>query len=159
MSGAEAAARLQGAAEALYQVLGAAAPTLTRDPLVVRAHELGRRFGALAAALREERGADEEALAPLAAVLRQAVASDPTGTLVLVVARDAVAPRLAAALARADVGPGALAAALTALAALAAATEGLGPPPGADEAWQEQARDAGAALAMAGFARDFGPAQ
>jgi hypothetical protein len=81
--------------DTIYIVLGESAPTLTNDAYVVRTYESARAFGALALELREHLAAPTVApLSVLDGVLRQAVAGDPTGALVLYAMAMVVGPRL-----------------------------------------------------------------
>ena len=91
----EVASHLFSCCNAVYDVLGEGAPGFTTDAYVVRAHEMGRAFGAVALELRSSFDGDEVAAPPsLAAVLRRAVASDDTGAMVLYAMAMVVGPRL-----------------------------------------------------------------
>lgn len=81
--------------DTIYIVLGESAPTLTNDAYVVRTYEMARAYGALALELREHLGDGDVAPIPvLEGVLRQAVAGDRTGALVLYAMAMVVGPRL-----------------------------------------------------------------
>ncbi|MGH9020022.1 MAG: hypothetical protein ACRDV0_03280 [Acidimicrobiales bacterium] len=86
--------RLGAICLAPYRVLGAAAPLLTNDAAVVRAHELARGFGAVALAVRERLGRDLQPDPLVERVLARAVGDDATGAFALYALAVVVAPRL-----------------------------------------------------------------
>ena len=91
----EVASHLFACFNAVYEVLGEGAPGFTNDAYVVRAHDMGRAFGAVALELRASIDADEsEVPAALDAVLRRAVTSDDTGAMVLYAMAMVLGPRL-----------------------------------------------------------------
>ena len=84
MTPRDVAAHMQASCAAIYEVFGEAAPTLSNDDFVVRAHELSRAFGARALQFRAHSGdAAVEPLAIIESVLREAVVNDQTGAMAL----------------------------------------------------------------------------
>lgn len=95
MSDREIAEHLVACYDTIYIVLGESAPTLSNDAYVVRTYEMGRAFGEMALELREYLGdVDVEPIPLINDVLRRAVASDPTGAMVLYAMAMVVGPRL-----------------------------------------------------------------
>jgi hypothetical protein len=91
----EIAEHILGCYDTIYIVLGESAPTLTNDAYVVRTYETARAYGELALELREHVGDARVAPLPvLEGVLRDAVAGDGTGALVLYAMAMVVGPRL-----------------------------------------------------------------
>ena len=81
--------------DTIYIVLGESAPTLVNDAYVVRTYETARAYGALALELREHLGEPRVGPLPvLESVLREAVAGDSSGALVLYAMAMVVGPRL-----------------------------------------------------------------
>lgn len=94
MASEDIASHLQACCAAIYEVLGEAAPALTNDDFVVRAHELSRALGERALELRAHTGDNVEPLVIIESVLREALASDETGAMVLFALVAVVGPRL-----------------------------------------------------------------
>ena len=95
--------------DAVYRTLGEAAPHFTDDAYVVALHEGSRVFGSVALRLREFLAPPVPAPLPvIERVLRDAVAGDATGALVLYAMTMVVGPRLLVTLldARAELGEG-----------------------------------------------------
>ena len=165
--------------EAVYRVVGAAAPTLGDDAAVVRAHEFARVLGALALELRGALGdAPGEPFTPLVDVLEAAVAGDPDGRLLVATLSQVVGPRLLVTLrdarvalgsdpagALVDHGATALVAQLHALAATMlagaryATSEPLDATSAAPGSLGEGVRRLAEVLDAAGFAESFGVAR
>lgn len=79
----------------MYVVVGEGAPTLTNDAYVIRAYESGRAFGGVALAFREYLGdVPGETLGPLEDTLRQALAGDDSGAMLLFALAMVVGPRV-----------------------------------------------------------------
>ena len=95
MASRDVAAHLRACCGAIYEVFGEAAPTLSDDAAVIRAHELSRAFGERALQLREwNPDLDDEPLAIIELVLRGALERDATGALSLLAMVSLVGPRL-----------------------------------------------------------------
>jgi len=162
----EALAHLAACFDAIYRVLGEAAPTLTNDAYVVRTFESARAMGEVAVALRDFLEVEEDApLSRVVRVLEDAVAGDATGAMVLFCFVVVVGPRLLVSLrdVREDVVLSEAELALTNLASGALVAEILAVGEVArdaeaeeDEAWQERARGLSLALDDAGYADNLG---
>lgn len=162
----EALAHVLTCVDAIYQVMGEAAPTFTDDAYVVRTFETARSMGEVALALREY--LDEPASAPMAEVvdvLRDAAAGDREGAMTLFCFAVVVGPRLLVSLrdVREEVALDEKALALTNLASAALVAEMLavgevarGDGSHEDDAWQERARSLNLALEGAGYAESLG---
>ena len=91
----EIAAHLLACYDTIYIVLGESAPSFSNDAYVVRSYEMARAYGELALELREHLGgSDVVPIAVLEGVLRDAVAGDGTGALLLYAMAMVVGPRL-----------------------------------------------------------------
>ncbi len=151
--------------DAMYNVLGASAPSLTDDAYVVRTYEAGRAMGDVALALREYLGeVAVEPFAPLRDTLLEAVASDPSGAMVLYCVATVVGPRVAVSLrdargepdlddAARDVLRGA---SETLVREMLAAAHVVHPGAVEDRHWQERARELAESLEAGGYAESFG---
>jgi hypothetical protein len=149
-----------------YQVLGASAPNLTNDAFVVRTYEAARAMGEVALALRtilvEVSGDPLDALHD---VLRESVADDLSGAMLLFCLAMVVGPRLMVSLRDArefeefdDDTLRALneasAVVLAEILAVGAVAKSQGTID--DERWQERARGLARHLEEAGYADSFG---
>ena len=156
---------LQACCAAIYEVFGEAAPTLTNDELVVRAHELSRAFGEAALVLRAHAG-DRivEPLEIIESVLREAVVNDESGAMVLFALVAVVGPRLLVSTrdARAALADdGALSDVLDELAntlvkEIRRTAEVVRELPEGDQEWLEAARGLAMRLETSGNAESFG---
>ena len=165
MTPRDVAAHLQASCAAIYEVFGEAAPTLSNDDFVVRAHELSRAFGARALQFRAHSGdVAVEPLAIIESVLREAVMSDQTGAMALFALVSVVGPRLLVSTRDARTvleGDTELGDALDELAntlvkeirRTAGVVRGL---PEGDERWLETARGLTIRLEVSGNAESFG---
>ena len=165
MTPRDVAAHMQASCAAIYEVFGEAAPTLSNDDFVVRAHELSRAFGARALQFRAHSGdVAVEPLAIIESVLREAVVNDQTGAMALFALVSVVGPRLLVSTrdARAALeGDTELGDALDELAntltkeirRTAEVVRGL---PEGDEQWLEAARGLTIRLEASGNAESFG---
>ena len=159
------ASHLQACCAAIYEVLGEAAPTLSNDDFVVRAHELSRAFGEAALVLRAHAG-DRivEPLGVIESVLREAVVNDDSGAMVLFALVAVVGPRLLVSTrdARAAlVDDGALCDVLDELAntlvkEIRRTAEVVRELPEGDQEWLEAARGLTMRLETSGNAESFG---
>lgn len=81
--------------DTMYLVLGEGAPTLRNDAYVLRTYEMARAFGEIALGFREYLGdVERQPLGPLEDVLRQALALDDTGAMVLFAMATVIGPRV-----------------------------------------------------------------
>lgn len=81
--------------DALYRVIGEGAPALKNDAYVIRAYEAGRAFGGVALNFREYLGdVRSEDVVPLDDALRQALADDDSGAMLLFAIATVVGPRV-----------------------------------------------------------------
>ena len=149
-----------------YQVLGASAPNLTNDAFVVRTYEAGRAMGEVALALRTILGeVSGEPLEALYDVLRESVADDLSGAMLLFCLAMVVGPRLMVSLRDArefeEFDDDALAVLNEASAVVLAEILAVGAVAKRqgtidDEHWQERARGLARRLEEAGYADSFG---
>jgi len=149
-----------------YQVLGASAPNLTNDAFVVRTYEAGRAMGEVALALRTILGeVSGEPLEALYDVLRESVADDLSGAMLLFCLAMVVGPRLMVSLRDArefeEFDDDALAVLNEASAVVLAEILAVGAVAKSqgtidDEHWQERARGLARHLEEAGYADSFG---
>ena len=149
-----------------YQVLGASAPNLTNDAFVVRTYEAGRAMGEVALALRSILGeVSGEPLEALYDVLRESVADDLSGAMLLFCLAMVVGPRLMVSLRDArefeEFDDDALAVLNEASAVVLAEILAVGAVAKRqgtidDEHWQERARGLARRLEEAGYADSFG---
>lgn len=166
MRSREALAHLAACFDALYVVMGEAAPTLTNDAYVVRTFESARAMGEVALALREYLDAAEpEPLTSVNRVLEDARAGDGSGAMLLFCFSVVVGPRLLVSLrdvreeltlseeerALTNQASGVLVAEILAVGEVAHDAA-----PEEDERWQERARALSVALEDAGYAESLG---
>jgi hypothetical protein len=162
----EATEHLFSCFDAVYEVMGASAPTLTNDAYVVRTYETARAMGEVALRFREYLGEfDVEPLEIVREVLLEAVAGDVEGAMVLFCFTVVIGPRLLVSLrdAREQVAlddealevlnfaSKRLIAEMFAVGEVAKSAE-----PVEDEAWQERARSLGQMLDQSGNADSLG---
>ena len=152
--------------DAIYEVLGASAPTLTHDAYVVRTYETARAMGEVALRLREYLGeVDAEPLEIVREVLLEAVAGDVEGAMVLFCFTVVVGPRLLVSLrdareqgsldeAALEVVNGASEVLIAEMFAVGEAA--IDAEPIEDEAWQARARALSDLLDQAGNAESLG---
>ncbi len=162
----EALEHLLACVDAIYAVLGEAAPTFSNDAYVVRSFETARAMGEVALALREH--LDATTTAPfdrVVDVLREAVDGDAEGAMALFCFAVVVGPRLLVSLrdVREEVALDETAQSLTAVASATLVAEILAVgevarqgAPMEDEAWQERARGLNVTLEEAGYAESLG---
>jgi len=148
-----------------YQVLGASAPRLSNDAYAVRAYEAGRAMGEVALSLRSILvDVSPNEVDALRDVLKESVADDPTGAMLLYCLAMVVGPRLMVSLRDArefeELDPDALGvlndasgAVLAEILAIGEVAKGRGTID--DEHWQEQARGLARHLEEAGYADSF----
>ncbi len=165
-SSREVVAHLFACFDAIYEVLGLSAPTLTNDAYVVRTYETARAMGEVALELRAYLGdVDAEPLEIVREVLLEAVAGDVEGAMVLFCFTVVVGPRLLVSLRDAR-EEGALDEAALALVNVASQVliaemfavgeASIDAEPIEDEAWQERARALSDLLDRAGNAESLG---
>lgn len=161
----EMATHLLSCYDTIYMALGESAPTLRGDAYVIRTYEMGRAFGALALELRDFTDAKSTPPPALEAVLRDAVANDDSGAMLLYAMAMVVGPRLLVSLldARAVMtsderllellrhGSEVIVAQLLATGEVA-----KGQPAIDDPSWQGGARDLATTLDVAGNAESLG---
>jgi hypothetical protein len=162
----EALTHLLSCVDAVYLVMGEAAPTLRNDAYVVQTFESARAMGEVAMALREYlEVTTTEPMANVVDVLRDAVAGDETGAMLLFCFVVVVGPRLLVSLrdAREEISLDEREVALTNAASEILVTEMLAVgevardvEPQEDERWQERARSLNLALDDAGYAESLG---
>ena len=165
-SSKEVAGHLFSCFNAVYEVVGESAPGFSNDAYVVRAHDLGRAFGALSLDLRPYLdGTEPAAPAALESVLRRAVASDESGAMILYAMSMVVGPRLLVSLLDARVAlsnDDALyeqlnrASQVVVAEILATAESAKHQAPIEDPVWQAVARDLSSTLDHAGNAESLG---
>ncbi len=165
-SNLEIAEHLSSCYQAIYAVLGDAAPRLESDAFVVRAHEMSRAFGALALEMRGY--LDDEAPGPmpvLEGILESSIALDPSGAMTMYAMAMLVGPRLLVSLldARAVVANDGPLLALLNHGSEVCVSEirrvgesARDQVPIDDEVWQAAARDLAATLEAAGKAESMG---
>ena len=166
MSARDALAHVLSCVEAIYEVMGEAAPTLTNDAFVVRTFESARAMGEVALALREFLDEEDSTpLAPVVDVLKHARGGDEEGAMLLYCFAAVVGPRLLVSLrdVRETLSLSEDEFALTNAASEALVAEILAvgeaardDVPGEDEIWQERARGLNFALDAAGYAESLG---
>ena len=165
MTSRDVISHLQACCAAIYEVFGEAAPTLSNDDFVVRAHELSRAFGEMALVLRTHAG--QRVVDPLGiieSVLREAVVNDDSGAMVLFALVVVVGPRLLVSTrdARAALADdGELCDVLDELAntlvkEIRRTAEVVRELPGGDHEWLEVARGLTTRLETSGNAESFG---
>lgn len=149
-----------------YQMLGASAPNLTNDAYVVRAYEAARAMGEVALALRKVLvEVPRDPLDALRDVLRESVADDLSGAMLLFCLAMVVGPRLMVSLRDArefdefdadtlEVLNEASAVVLAEILAIGAVAKDQGTID--DRLWQERARGLARHLEEAGYADSFG---
>lgn len=162
----EALAHVLSCFDAVYEVMGDAAPTFSNDAFVVRTFETARAVGAVALALREYLDLSTSSpMAILTDVLRDAVAGDDEGAMLLFCFAVVVGPRLLVSLrdVREEVSLDEGATAVTNLASevlvaeiLAVGEAARDEAPVDDGLWQERARGLNFALEAAGYAESMG---
>jgi hypothetical protein len=162
----EALAHVLSCLDAIYEAMGDAAPTLSNDAFVVRAFETARAVGEVALALREYLELSRSSPMDIVTdVLRDAVAGDEEGAMLLFCFAVVVGPRLLVSLrdAREEVSldEGAMAVANLASEVLVAEILAVGEAaqdlaPVEDERWQERARGLTFRLEAAGYAESMG---
>jgi hypothetical protein len=162
----EALTHLLSCVDAIYLVMGEAAPTLRNDAYVVQTFESARAMGEVALALRDYVAVVTiEPMASVVDVLRDAVAGDENGAMLLFCFVVVVGPRLLVSLrdAREHLALDEAELALTNLASetviaemLAVGEAARDAEPEEDETWQERARALNYALEEAGFAESLG---
>jgi hypothetical protein len=151
--------------DGLYRGLGEAAPALTTDAYVVRAHEASRAFGAVSLGIREHLGGLEQSpFVIIEAMLRNTAEVDPTGALSMYATSMLLVPRILVSLLDArsicddaelvalfDEGSQTLVREIHAIGDAAKLQ-----PTITDESWQLAARDLSEMLENAGFDESFG---
>lgn len=162
----EMARHLLACYDTIYMALGEGAPTLSNDAYVVRTYEMGRAFGSLALEMREFTAtSDVTAIGVLDGVLRQALAQDDSGAMVLYAMAMVVGPRLLVTLldARANMTDDETLLALfnhgsevVVAEVLATGEAAKNQAPIDDPSWQAAALDLATTLDMAGNAESLG---